>query len=90
MKTQLIQLDPSDDVISVRDKMGWSQTSRILLVWPEHGQILSRRLDLLLLQRHSTTLGAQLALVTQSPAMTALAKDISPQSTVPATISVNF
>jgi len=66
MKTQLIQLDPSDDVISVRDKMGWSQTSRILLVWPEQGQILTRRLDLLLLQRHSSTLGAQLALVTHS------------------------
>jgi hypothetical protein len=29
-------------------------------------------------------------LVTQSPAMTAPAKEISPQSTVPATISVNF
>ena len=66
MKTQLIQLDPADDVISVRDKMGWSQTSRILLVWPEQGQILTRRLDLLLLQRHSSTLGAQLALVTHS------------------------
>ena len=66
MKTQLIQLDPSDDVISVRDKMGWSQTSRILLVWPEKGLILTRRLDLLLLQRHSSALGAQLALVTHS------------------------
>ena len=76
MKTQLIQLDPSDDVISVRDKMGWSQTSRILLVWPEHGQILSRRLDLLLLQRHSTTLGAQLALVTQSPAVKEIAREL--------------
>ena len=76
MKTQLIQLDPSDDVISVRDKMGWSQTSRILLVWPEQGHILSRRLDLLLLQRHSTTLGAQLALVTQSPAVKEIARDL--------------
>ena len=66
MKTQLIQLDPSDDVISVRDKMGWSQTSRILLVWPEKGLILTRRLDMLLLQRHSSALGAQLALVTHS------------------------
>jgi hypothetical protein len=76
MKTQLIQLDSSDDVISVRDKMGWSQTSRILLVWPEHGQILSRRLDLLLLQRHSTRLGAQLALVTQSPQIKEIAQEL--------------
>jgi len=67
MKTQLIQLDPYDDVISVRDKMGWSQTSRILLIWPEQGKILSRSLDLVLLQRHSASLGAQLALVTTDP-----------------------
>ena len=76
MKTQLIQLDPSDDFISVRDKMGWSQTSRILLVWPEHGQILSRRLDLVLLQRHSASLGAQLALVTRSPHIREVARDL--------------
>jgi hypothetical protein len=76
MKTQLIQLDPSDDVISVRDKMGWSQTSRILLVWPEEGQILTRRLELLLVQRHSSQLGAQLALVTRSPAVREIAQEL--------------
>jgi len=76
MKTQLIQLDPSDDVISVRDKMGWSQTSRILLVWPEHGGSLARRLDLVLLQRHSNQLGAQLALVTQSMAVQEIAHEL--------------
>lgn len=77
MKTQLIQLDPADDVISVRDKMGWSQTSRILLVWPESGHILNRRLDLLLLQRHSARLGAQLALATQSPVIREIALELS-------------
>ncbi len=76
MKTQLIQLDPSDDVISVRDKMGWSQTSRILLIWPEHGGGLTRRLDLLLLQRHSNQLGAQLALVTRSMAVREIAQEL--------------
>ncbi len=65
MKTQIIQLEPHDDVVSTRDKMGWSQTSRILLVWPTKGRLLERRLDLVLLQRHSFLLGAQLALVTQ-------------------------
>ena len=77
MKTQLIQLDSSDDVISVRDKMGWSQTSRILLVWPESGQILNRRLDLLMLQRHSARLGAQLALVTQSAVVREIAQELN-------------
>ncbi len=65
MKTQIIQLEAHDDTVSARDKMGWSQTSRIVLVWPTKGKILDRRLDLVLLQRHSFSLGAQLALVTQ-------------------------
>ena len=47
--------------------MSWGQTGRILMVWPKHGRILTRRLDLVLLQRHSATLGAQLALVTKDP-----------------------
>ena len=67
MKTQIIRLDPHDDVISARDKMGWSQTGRILLVWPERGGVLNKRLDLVLLQRHSKQLGAQLALITRDP-----------------------
>ena len=45
--------------------MGWSQTSRILLVWPKQRNILNRRLDLVYLKRHSNVLGAQLALVTK-------------------------
>ena len=67
MKTQILQLEPHDDIISARDKMGWSQTSRILLSWPERGRVLTRRLDLELLLRHSQILGAQLALVTHDP-----------------------
>ena len=67
MKTQILQLEPHDDIISARDKMGWSQTSRILLAWPERGRVLTRRLDLELLLRHSQILGAQLALVTHDP-----------------------
>jgi len=67
MKTQILRLDTHDDFISARDKMGWSQTGRILLVWPDQGHVLARRLDLTLVQRHSTKLGAQLALVTHEP-----------------------
>ena len=63
MKTQIIQLEPHDDIDSARDKMGWGQTSRILLVWPPRGRVLNRKLDLTLLKRHSADLGSQLALV---------------------------
>lgn len=67
MKTQILRLEPHDDVISARDKMEWSQTGRILLVWPNRGTILNRRIDLVLLQRHSQSLGAQLAVITRDP-----------------------
>jgi hypothetical protein len=67
MKTQILQLEPHDDVISTRDKMGWGQAARIVLVWPKKERILVRKLDLLLLNRHAIKMGAQLALVTDDP-----------------------
>jgi hypothetical protein len=67
MKTRILQLEPHDDVLSTRDKMGWVKGGRILLVWPERARMLNRRLDLILLQRRSQELGAQLALVTRDP-----------------------
>lgn len=67
MKTQILQLEPHDDIISTRDRMSWGQTNRIVLVWPAGVRILNRRLDLVLLQRQSADLGAQLALVTRDP-----------------------
>ena len=65
MKTQIIQLNTSDDYQSVRDKLDWSQARRILLVWPMHGKVLQRKLDLKLLKQHAISLGTQLAVVTQ-------------------------
>jgi len=64
MKTHILRLDPHDDLLSTRDKMNWGRAGRILLIWPEEGRLLRRRVDLMLLQRHSLSLGAQLALVT--------------------------
>jgi hypothetical protein len=65
VKTQIIQLETHDDTISIKDKMGWSQTGRVALVWPARGQLMDRRLDLVLLKRHSQALGVQIALVTK-------------------------
>ena len=67
MKTYILHLESHDDIISARDKMGWGKSGRILLVWPEKGRLLNRRLDLLLLKRHSVNLGAQLAIVSRDP-----------------------
>ncbi len=67
MKEQILHLDPHDDFISARDKMGWVQTQRVLIVWPWRGQVLARRLDLVLLHRHAHQLGAHVALITTNP-----------------------
>jgi hypothetical protein len=67
MKTHIIQLEQYDDIVSARDKMSWAKGERILLVWPERGRVLYRRLDLALLERQSAAQGAQLALVSQDP-----------------------
>lgn len=76
MKTQILQLEPHDDFISARDKMGWGQTARVLLVWPNRGRVLTRRLDLEMLLRHSRSSGGQLALVTRDPDVRYHAKQI--------------
>ncbi len=63
MKTSIIQLEPHDDEISIRDKISWSKTNRILLTWPVKGLRL-QKVDLVLILRASQKVGAQLALVT--------------------------
>jgi len=76
MKTQIIQLEEHDDIISTRDKLGWGQTSRIILVWPNQGNILTQQLELNLLQRHSLSLGKQIAFVTQNPLIRSLSREL--------------
>ena len=76
MKTQLIPLESHDDIISIRDKMSWAKTPRILLVWPSGGQVDVRPLDLTLLRRHATSLGAELGLVTRNAEIRAAARRI--------------
>ena len=66
MKTQIITLESHDDLISVRDRMSWAKTPRILLVWPRYEKITLRQVDLKVLQRHAASLGAQLGLVTRA------------------------
>ncbi|HLA87982.1 MAG TPA: baseplate J/gp47 family protein [Anaerolineales bacterium] len=65
MKTKIIILETHDDLISVRDKLSWAKTPRILLVWPKYEKVTLRLLDLKVLQRHADSLGAQLGLVTR-------------------------
>ncbi len=65
MKTQIITIESHDDLISLRDRLSWAKTPRILLIWPRYEKISLRPLDLKVLQRHAESLGAQLGLVTR-------------------------
>ncbi len=69
MKTYVIQVEEFDDLVSLRDKMAWAKAPRILLIYPHRLRFLPRTLDLILLKRHAASLGAQLAIVTHSPAL---------------------
>jgi hypothetical protein len=64
MKTQIITLESHDDLISVRDRMSWAKSPRILLVWPKFERVTLRPMDLRVLQSHARALGAELGLVT--------------------------
>ncbi len=64
MKTQIITLESHDDLISVRDRMSWAKSPRILLVWPKYEKVTLRPVDLRVLQHHANYLGADLGLVT--------------------------
>jgi hypothetical protein len=76
VKTTVVQLEPHDDLISARDKMSWCRSGRILLVFPESAKGLNGKLSLLLLQRYSQTLGAQMAIVSDDTEVQTNAKEI--------------
>ena len=61
MKTAVIKLEPFDDIVTVREKMDWSRSGRILLIYPDSFDVLDRKIDLMLLKRYSQEIGAQIA-----------------------------
>ena len=66
-RPEFIQLERGDDVPSVRDRLSFHHRKRVLLIWPEEGTVLTRKLDLVLIQRDAMRRGIQLALVTHNP-----------------------
>jgi hypothetical protein len=76
MKTTLIQIDPHDDLTSIKDKMTWSKSARMLLFFPSGYPLYQTDLALRLIQRYSITLGSQLAIVTRDNILKNIAIDI--------------
>ena len=77
MKVHIINLDPEDDHVSVRDKISWARSPKVVLVWPRRGRPLDRRLDLAVIQRHASRLGLELGLVTFDPTIIANAERLN-------------
>lgn len=79
MKLQIIQLESYDDVISIRDRLTFVSTERVLLVWPKRANAhpLKRKLDLVLIQREAERRQTRLALVTADPAVIEYAHDLN-------------
>ncbi len=73
----ILQLEPYDDAISIRDRLSFINARFVLLVWPKQGAILHRKLDLLLVQRQATRLRLRLALVTSDPEVINNAEDLN-------------
>jgi hypothetical protein len=67
VKVQIIYLTPEDDIHSTRDMLSWVKAPRALLVWPDRGRVLSRRLDLVLLKRYASQRQMQIGLLTFDP-----------------------
>lgn len=76
MRIQILHLDPHDDQASARERLRWARAERIVLVWPGHGRVLGRRLDLLLLQREAARQGARLGIVAHDPDVRDHARDL--------------
>lgn len=64
---QTIKLEAYDDVISVRDRLQFVTLRRALLILPKNTRILTRKLDILLIQREAARRRIQLALLSSDP-----------------------
>jgi hypothetical protein len=67
VKTQIIHLEPHDDLASVLDKVNWVKAERLILVWPGRNRVLTDKLDLRLIQRSVERRAGQIGIVSLDP-----------------------
>lgn len=63
-KPEFVQIETGEDVSSIKDRLTFIRGKNVLLIWPEEGTALTRKLDLVLIQRESMRRAIRLALVT--------------------------
>ena len=76
-KADYIQLENADDVASIRDRLSFLRGQRVLMIWPEEGTILTRKLDLVLIQREAMRRALRLALVTHDAEVIRHARELN-------------
>ncbi|HEY5117873.1 MAG TPA: baseplate J/gp47 family protein [Anaerolineales bacterium] len=67
MKEQILSLEPTDNLQSLRDKITRVQAGRLILLWPTLTEPINRRLDFVLLRRWAAMAGSELILVSADP-----------------------
>jgi hypothetical protein len=75
-KPDYLQLEPGDDAAAVRDRLNFLRGKRVLIVWPEKGSALTRKLDLVLVQREAARLAIRIAFVSHDPLVAQHARDL--------------
>jgi hypothetical protein len=73
---QIFELVENEDVYSIRDRLEFAQSDRVLLVIPPYSDVLKRRVDLQLIQRFAVEKGLEVALVTRDLDLRALTREV--------------
>ncbi|MCU0496275.1 MAG: baseplate J/gp47 family protein [Anaerolineae bacterium] len=73
---EFVQIEANEDAVSVRDRLSFLRGKSVLLIWPEEGTALTRKLDLVLIQREAMRRAIRLALVTHDPIVIQHAKEL--------------
>ncbi len=76
-KHEFVQLEANEDVASVRDRLTVLRGQHVLLIWPEKGTALTRKLDLVLVQREAMRLAIRLAIVTHDEQVIKHARELN-------------
>ncbi len=76
MKEQILVLESTDDLHTVRDKIARAQAGRLVLMWNALEQPLRRRLDLVLMKRWAAMAGSELAIVSTDGEVRRLARHV--------------
>lgn len=76
-RVEQVHLEAGDTVVTVRDRLAGLRGRRVLLIWPEGGSNLMRKLDLVLIQREAYRRAIQLAIVAQEPRLRFFAGELN-------------